>query len=203
MKLTRTYTQGARAESVADTRERITRAAADLFIDSWYEDVTLSSIARAAGVSHQTVLNHFASKEGVALAAAALVGAETETRRDKAAPGDVEGALHVLVSEYERFGDSNARWAFFSERLDSLAAVLDEARAGHRRWLTRTFASSLPADSVTRRRLLNALHAATDVYVWRLLRRDLGLSRAEVERAMAALVRGVLAPPADPKEGDA
>ena len=203
MKFSRTYTQAARAESVADTRGRITRAAADLFIEHWYEDVTLAAIAQAAGVSHQTVLNHFESKEGVALAAAALVGAETRSRRDQVAPGEVDAALHLLVSEYERFGDSNARWAFFSERLGSLAAVLDDARAGHQAWLARTFGSRLPADTSGRRRALNALHAATDVYVWRLLRRDLGLSRAETERTMGALVRGVLAPPTGPTNGGA
>ena len=40
--------------------------------------------------------------------------------------------------------------------------------------------------------MINALHAATDVYTWKLLRRDLGLSRAETERTMVGLVNGVL-----------
>ena len=44
-----------------------------LLFDNYYEDVTLAEIARAAAVSHQTVLNHFSSKEGVALAVAELL----------------------------------------------------------------------------------------------------------------------------------
>ena len=188
----RSYTQVARADTTADTRDRIAAAAAELFRDNWYEDVTLAAIARAAGVSHQTVLNHLESKEGVALAAATLVGSQTTSRRERVTPGDVVGAVRILVAEYERIGDSNARWAFFSERLGSLSAVMDEARAGHQLWLERVFHDQLPTDAAGRRRGLLALHAATDVYVWRLLRRDLGASRGDTERSMAALVRGVL-----------
>ncbi|MEX5710250.1 hypothetical protein AB1484_18560 [Parafrankia sp. FMc6] len=47
----------------------------------------------------------------------------------------------------------------------------------------------MPAD---RLRGINALHAATDVYTWKLLRRDLRLSRPETTQTMTALVRGVL-----------
>ena len=192
MKSSRTYTQVARADTVSDTRHRVAAAAAELFRDNWYDDVTLAAIASAAGVSHQTVLNHFESKEGVALAAATLVGSETTSRRDQVRPGDVDGAIHVLVGEYERIGDSNARWAFFSERLGTLSAVMDEARASHQAWLERIFQDQLPSRPGGRRLALRALHAATDVYVWRLLRRDLGASRADTERSMVALVRGVL-----------
>jgi hypothetical protein len=36
------------------------------------------------------------------------------------------------------------------------------------------------------------LHAATDVYTWKLLRRDLNLNRAETERTLIELAEGVL-----------
>lgn len=192
MKSTRTYTMSARADALAETRERIARSAIQLFFDSWYEDVTLAAIAAAAGVSHQTVLNHFESKEGVALAAMEIVKAETSSRRSEAPSDDVAGAVHVLVDEYERFGDANVRWAVSAERLGRLAPLLDEGRASHRQWLGRVFAFGLPPQAADRRRVINALHAATDVYAWKLLRRDLGLSRAETERTMVGLVNGVL-----------
>ena len=41
--------------------------------------------------------------------------------------------------------------------------------------------------------MLLGLHAALDVFTWKLLRRDLGLSQDEVELQMTDLVRGVLA----------
>ena len=77
MKVTRTYTMDARADGVASTRRRICRAARALFLEKAVEDVTLASIAAAAGVSHQTVLNHFESKEGVIIAVAELLREET------------------------------------------------------------------------------------------------------------------------------
>jgi AcrR family transcriptional regulator len=191
MKTTRTYTMSARAGTVAATRERIARQAMALFLEHAYEDVTLAAIAKAAGVSHQTVLNHFESKDGVVLAVAELLAAETRSARYDAEPGDVAGAVRVLVGDYERIGDANFRWAA-SERLQNLAELLDEARRSHQEWLVAMFGDRLPADPAARRRSVHALHAATDVYSWKLLRRDLGLSRSETEKTMAGLVAGVL-----------
>ena len=54
------------------------------------------------------------------------------------------------------------------------------------------FGDRLPTTPAARKRAVHALHAATDVYTWKLLRRDLGLSRTETEKTMADLVVGVL-----------
>ena len=188
----RPYTMRARADGVAATRERIVRAMLGLALEQAYEDITLAAIAAAAGVSHQTVLNHFESKEGVAFAAAELLRNQTGAARAKARPGDVKGAVSVLVGEYERIGDANVRWALTAERMGRLAPLLEEARAGHQEWLRRVFADRLPDAPAERRHAVNALHAATDVYIWKLLRRDLHLSRAETVRIMVDLVNGIL-----------
>ncbi|HXV94212.1 MAG TPA: helix-turn-helix domain-containing protein [Pseudonocardia sp.] len=182
----------ARADGVAETRDRIARAALRLLLERWFEDVTLADIARAAAVSHQTVLNHFGSKEGVVRAAIEMLGRETMQRRTAAVPGDVEGAVHILVGEYERFGDANARWAASADRLGGLAPLLDEALAAHQGWLEQVFGPRLPAQQPARRLVVDALHAATDVYTWKLLRRHLRLDRADTERTMVELVAGVL-----------
>ena len=192
MKSTRSYDLTTRAKSAASTRDRIVRAGADLLMEQPFEDVTLAAISRAAGVSHQTVLNHFGTKEGVASAAADVIMRETEDLRASAVPGDLRGAVRIVVDQYEHSGDSNVRWAMSAERLGSLASRIDQARAHHQRWLARVFAGDLPAEESARRRAVNALHAATDVYTWKLLRRDLGLSRRETEKTMADLVAGVL-----------
>lgn len=187
-----TYTMAVRAEGMAATRDRIVQATLKLALEQAYEDITLAAIADAADVSHQTVLNHFASKENVAAAAAELLGRQTQTARDRATPDDQPGAIAVLAGEYERFGDANARWAVTSERLGSLAPLLDRARAGHQAWLDRIFTDRLPKAPAARRHAIHALHAATDVYTWKLLRRDLKLSRADTERIMLDLVYGIL-----------
>jgi hypothetical protein len=54
------------------------------------------------------------------------------------------------------------------------------------------FGPSLPTARAARRRAIHALHAATDVFTWKLLRRDLHLSRTETERTMTDLVVGIL-----------
>ena len=76
----------------------------------------MAAIAAAAGVSHQTVLNHYESKEGVVLAVAELLRDETTQARNAAEPGDVAGALQALVDDYEQMGDANVRWVASSER---------------------------------------------------------------------------------------
>jgi AcrR family transcriptional regulator len=192
VKAKRQYTMSARADGVATTRQRIVAAAKQLLLEEHYEDVTLANIARAAETSHQTVLNHFESKEGVARAVAAELGEETTAMRATAKPGDPADVVRVLVGDYERMGDANVRWAVMSDRLGDLAEVLDDARAQHQAWLTGLFEDQLPTDTRARRRMVHALHAATDVYTWKLLRRDLHLSRTETEKTMTALVVGAL-----------
>lgn len=189
MKETRSYSMSTRSAGADATRDRIVEAATELFLTASFAEVTLASIAGAAGVSHQTVLNHLGSKAGVVAAVAdALRDRTTDARR--AEPGDLTGALHALVGEYERMGDANVRWAV--EGLPELAPHMEVARASHRDWLATVFAADLPDDPEGRRRSLNALHAATDVFTWKLLRRDLGLARDETESTMAALAAGVL-----------
>ena len=185
------YTMVARADAMAGTHDRIVHAMLQLALEQAYEDITLAAIAQAADVSHQTVLNHFDSKEGVAAAAAELLARQTGEARAKARLGDVEGAIGVLVREYERIGDANARWAMSAERLGSLAPLLDNARAGHQAWLERIFSEFLPKVPAARRRAIHALHVSTDVYTWKLLRRDLRLNRTETEAIMIDLVRSI------------
>jgi len=192
MKSARSYAMTSRADAVASTKERIATAALELLMERRFDDVTLTDIATAAGVSHQTVLNHFESKEGVAFAAADLVVASTNDARSGVTPGDTVGAVRRLVADYEQMGDANARWAMDVEHLGSLAPLIEQARDSHRAWLEAAFEPYLPAEAKARRRVVNALHAATDVYTWKLLRRDLGVTRAETERTMVRLVDGTL-----------
>ena len=41
--------------------------------------------------------------------------------------------------------------------------------------------------------ILCALYAATDVFIWKLLRRDFGLSRTETERVIRDMVEAIVA----------
>lgn len=182
-----------RAEATAATKERIAQGGYRLFFERPYEDVTLQDIAAAAGVSHQTVLNHFESKEGVALAVFGIVKNETEPPRYRARPGDAKSTVKALVGEYERAGDAMIGWLSVAQRLERVAEALEIGRQSHRQWIECMFADALPETRAARERAIHTLYAATDVYVWNLLRRDLHLGRAETERIITGLVSAVLA----------
>lgn len=68
--------------------------------------------------------------------------------------------------------------------------MTDAGRAYHRDWAKRTFAPLLRGlQGGTRERRLTAIVVATDVLVWKLLRRDLGLERGEGERIVVEMVQ--------------
>jgi hypothetical protein len=47
-------------------------------------------------------------------------------------------------------------------------------------------------DAAARAPLFNALMVATDVYVWKLLRRDQGLDRSAAEAVVRHIIAGIL-----------
>lgn len=181
-----------RATAAAATGQRIHAAARALFLSRDYEDVTLQAIAEHAEVTLQTVLRRFGSKEQLATAVAEAWSPDIAATRDVAVPGDSREAIRRLVASYEELGAMNWRMLRMEHRVPLLHARLDEARALHRAWLERTFAPALPRRGRARERLVLRLFAATDVYVWKLLRTDLGLPRAEVEHLMGASVEALL-----------
>jgi hypothetical protein len=71
---------------------------------------------------------------------------------------------------------------------------MHEVRASHQRWLATMFGDRLPDEPAARERAIQSLHVVTDAYAWRLLRRDLGVSRDEAESIMVRLVEAMLGP---------
>jgi AcrR family transcriptional regulator len=182
----------ARAEAVEATRERIARAAMRRFLAEPYDDVTIASVARDAGVSHQTLLNHFESKDGLFAAAAERFSADLAASREGRATSGPESVVALLMEQFERSGDGNVRLALLHERIEAVRAGLEQGRVSHQAWLAEVFEDRLPSDPAERRRTLAALHAATDVYTWKLLRRDLGHGRRATQRIMTDMVRAIL-----------
>ena len=54
----RGYVSRLRSQQAAETRDRVVRAAAELFAERGYAGTTLPEIGRRAGVSTETVQNH-------------------------------------------------------------------------------------------------------------------------------------------------
>ena len=191
----RTYTMDARAEAVRGTRRRILETTKRLFEDHWWDEVTLTRIAAEAGVSHQTVLNHFGSKDGVLAALMEKAHGEHHERRRDVAPGDTATAVGSLLRQYEQSGLANARAAHQEHRVPALKAALDEARAYHRAWIERTFAHALPETEPERTQRIAAFLGATEVAVWKSLHHDYGFTKRDTAVAMTALVNALEATP--------
>jgi AcrR family transcriptional regulator len=192
----RPYRMKARAEAAARTGRAILSATVELWRERPLDEITLQSIAERAGVSVQTVIRRFGSRDGVVAACIEEDAAGIRTERDQAPAGDRVRALEILLEHYERDGDAVLRTLALEERVAAAGAVAEAGRAAHRAWCARVFAPFLPAPTAdghgTR---LDAFVAATDLYLWKLLRRDLGRSPDEARMAVAALLDGLAALP--------
>ena len=184
-----------RTAAVEATRERILQAACDAFMDGWYDDVTLRDIAADAGVALQTVVNHLGNKEALFGAAANRISDTISTLRWKVAVGDVEGAATTLVDDYEQTGDFTLRTLAIEERVPVVRPLLAAGRRGHQEWVEHVFAAALTElAGVDRERRVAQLVVATDVFTWKLLRRDKGLSRDQTRTAIRELVEALHTP---------
>ncbi len=190
----RAYDMTTRGGAASSTKRRVAEAALALFIERDYDSVSLAEIAREAGVSHQTVLNHCASKAGVLLAAGEVFSERVRDLEEDTIVGDVVSVVQTTCLRYEVLGDANARWAAMATRSPEVAAGLASGRANFQAWLQEMLGALMPDDDpIARQRVLIGLHAALDVFTWKLLRRDLGLSQQQTEQQLTDLVLGVLA----------
>jgi AcrR family transcriptional regulator len=183
MKTQRAYSMELRAATAEATRERILEAAADAFLEHWYDDVTIASVAKRAGVSGQTVINHFGGKEQLAAAAYDRVGEGMVAKRYAPAAGDTAALVEALADDYETTGDAVVRLLALEEKVPSLRPLLAHGRSSHREWVETMFQAP---------ELVPELVVATDVYTWKLLRRDQGLSRQETLASILRIVEALL-----------
>lgn len=185
----RTYTMTARADAAEATAGRILDAAIDAFLTPPVGAVSLDDVARRAGVAKQTVLRRFGSKAGLIAAAAERATQQVRDERDHVAPGDVEAGVAALIAHYERIGDQVLLLLAAERDSAQLAEIVEHGRQHHVAWCRRVFAPALATRSgADRDRRLAQLVAVTDVYVWKLLRRDRGLSRRQTARALHELL---------------
>lgn len=193
MNIRRSYDMTGRAEAAAATRQRILQSTLDLALEKIAMEITLDDIATRAGVTVKTVLRHFGSRDG--LFAELEEFATAQIRRERAAPaGDVVAAVHATFDHYERLGDAVLRLLGQELFDDKLRESMDGGRRLHREQIAQVFAPQLAAHpAADRDALLDLLVVATDVYTWKLLRRDRGLDRPTAEERVRQLIAGLLA----------
>src|SRR3954467_5851955 len=190
--LPRPYLMRARADAAERTAVRIMDAAIALWREKGYDEFTLNDIAQKADVSLSTVMRRFGSKEGLAEAVLTSDRVGTQRSRDAVPAGDVDGAVRMIVDDYEDTGDAVVRMLALEERIDVVRRVVEAGRVAHAVWVTRVFGPSLSSSPTRRRRQTLQLVVATDVYTWKLLRRDRRLEIREVRALMSGMCRAIV-----------
>ena len=189
----RRYVQGARAQAAEATAQRIVDAFLARLMKHWLDEITLDLVAEDAGVTVQTVVRRFGGKDGLLAHAVKILATQINARR-ASPPGDIERLVDNLIMDYEETGDAVIRLLALEPRQPTLRSVIQFGRSEHRRWVSDVFAEPLRRlDIASRKRVLDTLVIATDVYVWKLLRRDMARSVAATAMTMNGLVRAAVA----------
>lgn len=191
----RPYRMTARAQATEATREKILDAAEAAFDELLFEELTLAAVAERAGVSVQTVLRHFDSRDGLFMASLLHTGAKMAPDRNVLPVGDLEEIVGVLVDHYEKFGDRLLRTLAQEEREPTIRMLTDLGREFHLEWCKQAFSPALKGlRGAARERRIAQFVTGTDIYVWKLLRRDRGLSRTQTKLAMRELLEPLMGP---------
>lgn len=188
----RKYDMSTREAAKLGTRDAIIDACVQACMAQRSFEVTLAAVAERAGVTVKTVLRHFGSRDD--LLDAAFQRAYDEAIAERTSPpGDVDSALDALIAHYERLGDVVLAMLAQDDSDARARRMNATGRLTHRAWVEEVFDEHLPSDHDTRSRLVDALVVATDVYCWKILRRDRKLSVPEVRDRILLLTEAVLA----------
>jgi AcrR family transcriptional regulator len=182
----------ARAQATEQTRRQIVDAAATLFGERPFDLVSLADVARASNLALATVVRQFESKEQLFAATVAAVSEVLDSQIDEMPENDPAGSVRLALDGYERFGDAIVRLIAQEDRLPAIREVTERGRRQHAKWIGRACSSVLAGLDARRRKVRFAqLMAATDVLFWKVLRRDLRLTRGETERAITEIVESL------------
>jgi AcrR family transcriptional regulator len=185
----RPYRQSARAAAAENLRKRIVAAFHNLLLKRWIDEITLDEVAVSVGTTRQTVIRLFGAKDGLLDAVMDLVRAEAVPRTSTPADVSVRAALETLIAHYEAVGDMVVRFLAQEERHSALRPLLAQGRHEHRAWVAERFGSTQSGLSeLERERQITRLIVATDIYTWKLLRRDFGKSQDEVLHLMVGII---------------
>jgi AcrR family transcriptional regulator len=183
---------GLRERKKLQTREALTRAALELFVERGYDETTLAEIAEAAGVSTRTIFAYFPGKEDILFSTLeSMLDALTQALVERPAGTDTLTALRefILSSEHEKteldckVGDVIAADATLSSHKRARIAQLQEVVAA-------AIADDLGVgpDDLRPQVAAASLTAAFEV----LERQDRGLSTPPTNEEIAAAIDPVI-----------
>lgn len=189
----RAYRGTVQAEIAALTEQRIIEAGLTLFDEQWADQITLDQIAGRAGVTVQTILRRFGSKERLANAISQEAFSRAMQQRIEPPMGDLTTIVNGLIAYYEAGGERMLRGLAQETRHPQLHTIIDVARTSHREWLERAFRTHLERrGAAARARLLAQLFTLTGVYTWYQLRHESGLNQEETTHALYEMIDKLL-----------
>jgi AcrR family transcriptional regulator len=147
-----------------------------------------------------TVLRAFGSKFNLVQEALDGVRQGIIAQRTDPEPGDVGASIEALFDHYEHLGDLVIGNLALESSDPAIRQMVRMGRQDHRQWIERQFGPQLSGRVTAELEpTINALIVACDVYTWKRLRRDIGLSRQKASAVVLKLVEGILgADPAKP-----
>lgn len=192
-KTKRSYNNQKRAIKAVDTKERIMRAFSELWMKNPLNEITLELIAEKANVTTRTILRKFGSKENLIEECLLSNSSAILVERENKSTGDIDESLRALLSSYETMGDAAIR-TINLESESAVARKIGEAgRKVHRAWCMRVFAEHLPTKgSLYYERDLTAFIVGTEVYLWKLMRKDLKMSKKETFEVFKRMISGLI-----------
>jgi AraC-like DNA-binding protein len=189
----RSYDNSTRAKKADQTRRTIIRATEALWKKLPIHDITLEQVARESNVTVRTIIRKFGTKERLF---EACITEETPAflkGRQVSTPGDVGEALRNLLNSYEEMGEAGIRTIYAENELEIARKIGELGRKEHRQWCVDVFGPYLPSkNSTSYETKLIAFIAATEIYLWKLMRHDLGLSKAKTYEIFKTLVEGLI-----------
>jgi AcrR family transcriptional regulator len=190
---TRNYNMELRATKAAETEKRILDAAKALWLELPYHEITLEKVAERACVTVRTILRKFESKEGLFVAGIEREDAISILSRNQDPSKPISETLSSLLDEYEQMGEASIRTIMASDSVPIANIILEKARNVHNAWCAKIFAAYLPSKKSPHYTVrLHAFIAATEFYLWKLLRRDIGLGPEETLKVFENLIEGLI-----------
>jgi AcrR family transcriptional regulator len=189
--MSREYKKRKRAESEADTRQRITEATMHLHETVGPARTTVSAIAEAAGVQRATVYRHFPDEDALVDACsshwATLHPAPDPTPWLALTDPDerLRATLRGFYAFYDDAGDTLAKLIRDAPRVPAVAVRM-QALSGLLDHLADLLAEGRGLRGARRKRVRAAIGHALQLQTWRSLR-DQGLSNDEAVQLMTGL----------------
>jgi len=192
---TRKYDSSKRQAQAEARRTHILKCAARMLADATNDEFRLEDVAQAAGVSVQTILRAFGCKDGLVVATLETEAPDSVdfTSFANIEVDDLETFVRTVFSVYDKIGDLVIHALAEEHRSPIFQRSLDVGRSYHVEWVSQVFAPYLERQTPAERTaLFRALMIATDIYVWKILRRDESLSLDEVVATVSYSLKSLI-----------